>query len=166
MSLRAISIMVLFPLIAGTGAVLVFTPKDMLRQPVLRGDEVAEAPPPAPVERRPAVRRASIITLSDLADTELEPARTAAPLPVVVPVVPDAAEGADAEPVDRRWIVANGLNLRDGPGVQNTLIASLPRGTAVEVLETSGTWARVKSGELLGWLSANFLSRQDPSGGD
>ena len=170
MSLRAVSVMVLGPLILTVGAVLVLTPKDILRQPVTTatlttGTTLPDRPAPAPevaqaeTDQPAQPERAAVISLSDLAPS-LEP----------VPTVPAAVEAVaepepEQPPADRRWIAASGgLNLRGGPGVDNRLIVSLPYGTSVAVVETSGTWAKVETAEYSGWLSLNFLTNEKPGG--
>lgn len=161
MSLHSISVMVVTPLVLVVGAVLVLTPRDILRQPVLPTTEVQSEPIPiytssiAPVVEipvvqfeTPVIQPASLIVVASAAQPPSGREIVAAPA---------------LSSMDRRWITARGLNVRTGPTVQAELVGSLPYGTPVNVLETSGTWAHVETGELTGWLSANFLTDQDPS---
>lgn len=159
MSLHSISVMVVTPLVLVVGAVLVLTPRDILRQPVLPSVETETVPtytsPAAPrvsipvVEfETPVIQPASLIVVASAAEP---------PSGIELP-----AAGPSSS-LDRRWITASGLNVRTGPTVRSELIASLPYGTPVNVIETSGTWAHIEAGEVTGWLSANFLAVEDPS---
>ena len=61
-------------------------------------------------------------------------------------------------------VTANGLNLREGPSTSSRILTSFPRGTWVEVLETSGSWYRVRIGNWTGYMSANFVSLNNTAG--
>jgi len=50
------------------------------------------------------------------------------------------------------------LNLRDGPGTNARILTSFPRGTWVQVLETTGNWHKVQVDNWVGYMSANFIS--------
>lgn len=55
-----------------------------------------------------------------------------------------------------------GLNLRDGPGLTEPLLAVLPHGIGVwsdGQLTEDGQWVRVQTGLLAGWVKAEFLAR-------
>ena len=50
------------------------------------------------------------------------------------------------------------LNIRAEPTVNAPIVGTLPPGASpVEVLETSGNWARLSTGEGPGWVSLRFL---------
>jgi uncharacterized protein YgiM (DUF1202 family) len=152
MSLHSVSMMIVAPLVIAVGAVILLTPKDILRQSVLPA--VADAPRASYAEKPPV----------DLS-VRLEEASIAEAVLIVTPSPITAREGTTDTGVsatDRRWITARALNLRTGPGVASALIASLPYGTAVSVLEVSGTWAHIEADGVSGWLSANFLTKTDP----
>lgn len=57
----------------------------------------------------------------------------------------------------------NSLNIRTGPGAENTWLGSMPKGTWVQILNTSGTWHYVRnlSNHMEGWSSANFLKKAE-----
>lgn len=159
MGLRSIVLMVALPLLLVVAGALLLIPRDILRQPVLPAATAAvEAVPDYTFSVRPRPK---------IAVVEFDEAELAPPALVVVasPVEPvrqgEAAAERDAR--DLRWITARGLNVRTGPSVRDELIASLPFGTPVEVLDTSGTWAHVRAGDIIGWLSANFLTNTDPA---
>ena len=77
---------------------------------------------------------------------------------------PPAQEPAGATaPADTRIVTAAaGLNVRAGPSSDNELLATLPLGTVVRVLEEFGPWARVRAGKRIGFVSSEFLTDADP----
>lgn len=58
--------------------------------------------------------------------------------------------------------VTNPLNLRDGPGTGYGIIATMPPGSYVDVLECGGGWCRVAWRGIEGFASASYLA---PGGG-
>lgn len=52
-------------------------------------------------------------------------------------------------------------NVRSGPSATSAVVGSAPRGTVVEIVETSGEWLKVRSadGSLQGWISARLVER-------
>lgn len=138
-------------LLAGTAAAIVLTPRDILRSAVVEAAapayvervETASDIGPRTIQSVPVVQMASLtVSVTPLPEAELSP----------VAVEPEAAR-------DLRRITAGTLNMRSEPNKNSELIASLPRGTQVEVLETSGTWAYVTAADgSTGWLSQNFLA--------
>ena len=53
---------------------------------------------------------------------------------------------------------ASTLNVRSGPGTGFGVVARLPRNTGCTVLETSGSWYRIKTfGGVIGWASRSYL---------
>jgi uncharacterized protein YgiM (DUF1202 family) len=158
MRLSSILWMVVTPMLATVGAVIVLTPSDILRQPVI---DVETAAARAPLSIQSPVKT---LAVADVLVSEIQPATlTVVSSPgtlfqqqvdVTTPARPAA---------DRRWITARSLNMRTAPGKNNELVASLPFGTEVFVLETSGTWAHVEAGDVSGWLSSNFLTTENPA---
>ena len=142
MRLSSILWMVVTPLFVAVGAVLLLTPSDILRQPVI---DVAKAAPRVQL----SVQRPAKAVVASIGTFHAAP--------------PAAAPAANKPAADRRWITASSLNLRTGPGTGNRLVGSLPFGTEVVVLDTSGTWAEVEAGSITGWLSANFLADRQPT---
>jgi uncharacterized protein YgiM (DUF1202 family) len=158
MSLHSVSLMIVSPLVLTLGAVLILTPKDILRQPVL---PAAETPRASQVLAAAPVRTPRI-PIVEFEEPEILPATL-----IVAATMPGDLQQSRAPEIkgstDRRWITARALNVRTGPAVNAGLIASLPFGTAVNVLETSGSWAHVEAEGVSGWLSANFLTTTDPA---
>jgi uncharacterized protein YgiM (DUF1202 family) len=59
-----------------------------------------------------------------------------------------------------RYVVnADSLNVRSGPSADTALVGSLPRGTAVQVLDSSGTWWRIRAGSITGYVNSSYLAR-------
>ncbi|MDI9521329.1 MAG: SH3 domain-containing protein [Bacillota bacterium] len=61
----------------------------------------------------------------------------------------------------------NRLNIRSGPGMEHSIVGSVPRGEWIEVYNTYGTWAqgRVMPSGITGFFSAGFLKMAEPGGG-
>ncbi|HQZ13375.1 MAG TPA: SH3 domain-containing protein [Devosia sp.] len=156
MRLGTVLHLVIWPSLALVGGALLVTPRDILRQPIIH--QSAET-------RVAALNSPDIIpaTLTVRA-TAVQPVRERPVLDLAVANIPEAAPvAAPAAALDQRWTTAGSLNLRSGPSTRAGLIASLPFGTPVEVMETSGNWARVAAGDAEGWLSTKFLSADQPN---
>jgi len=52
---------------------------------------------------------------------------------------------------------ADTLNVRRGPSADTALVGTLKRGTRVEVLSRSGTWWKIKSGKIEGYVNSSYL---------
>ena len=56
---------------------------------------------------------------------------------------------------------ASTLNLRGGAGTEFAVIGKLKKGTGCTILASAGNWRRIKTfGGLVGWVSANYLTKQ------
>lgn len=57
------------------------------------------------------------------------------------------------------WVATNGsrLNVRKGPGTNTAVLGSLPNGSKVSVISTTGNWAYVTAGKLTGYMSMTWL---------
>lgn len=53
-------------------------------------------------------------------------------------------------------VTAATLNVRSGPGTNNTIVGNLKKGDRLTVLAQSGDWVKVQSGSVTGWV-ANWL---------
>ena len=59
------------------------------------------------------------------------------------------------------------VNLRKAAGKSADLVEKIASGTAVEVLESVGSWSRIRAGKLTGWMMTEFLEMdEDFSSGD
>lgn len=77
------------------------------------------------------------------------------------PAAPQPAQGGDW----RRVIARNGLRLREGPGTEFPSRVTLPAGTRVKVLATTGDWALVDiegDGLADGHMHVGFLAAGQP----
>jgi len=57
------------------------------------------------------------------------------------------------------------LNLRAGPGTNTKVLTSFPRGTWVQVLDTTGRWHKVQVDGWVGYMSANYVSLNNVASG-
>ncbi|WP_170029997.1 SH3 domain-containing protein [Mesobacillus jeotgali] len=55
-------------------------------------------------------------------------------------------------------ITVNGLRVRKGPGTNHQVIGSFNSGQAVEILGFSGNWAEVRTNNIRGWVSKEYIS--------
>jgi len=55
---------------------------------------------------------------------------------------------------------ADALNVRKKPSADSALVGTLPRNTRVEVLERSGTWWKIKSGKIQGYVNSAYLKAE------
>ena len=62
-------------------------------------------------------------------------------------------------------IKVNGvLNVRSGAGTNHSVIGSLSNGAKVEIVETSGTWYKIKYGSGYGYVSKDYVTVSTDSG--
>lgn len=54
-------------------------------------------------------------------------------------------------------VESGNLNVRETPSTSGKLVGKMPKDAACEVLETDGEWAYIKSGEVEGYVSLEFL---------
>src|SRR5712692_7955532 len=56
-------------------------------------------------------------------------------------------------------VTTDGLNVRGGPGADQPTVSTLDSGVVVDLLAPSagGTWWRVAGGDIVGYVSADFL---------
>jgi uncharacterized protein YraI len=57
-------------------------------------------------------------------------------------------------------LVTNDLNLRAGPSTANRVIATMPQGSIVDVIDCRGSWCQVEWRGRVGWASRNFLAER------
>ena len=85
-----------------------------------------------------------------------------------VPFSGFAVEGSQAPPASgSSATVANAsyVNVRTGPGAENSKITAVTRGTVVELLgrNTSSSWAKIRlTSDTIGWMNAYYLSSATP----
>lgn len=57
-------------------------------------------------------------------------------------------------------VIARRLNVRSGPGLGCGVIGKLTRGAAVEVIECIGSWAKIKYGDSIAYVSLAYLVKK------
>lgn len=152
-------------LLAGTTAAIVLTPKDLMRSSVVKTPSpfVADVATPGANLPRPAETAVPVIQVASMTVevTPLSEPQAFAEVPSA-PVLPVQTQPEPQPQKDIRRITAGALNMRTEPNKDAGLVASLPRGTEVEVSETAGSWAYVSTADgTTGWLSQNFLTAAD-----
>lgn len=106
-------------------------------------------------EGEPQASLASIKTAAASADREVIPADTEA---TASSDTPPGTETLEAQPVTMS-VTGSHVNLRAEPSGRSSRLARLPRGTLVELIETSGAWAKVAppDGGEPGWMHSRYL---------
>jgi cell wall-associated NlpC family hydrolase len=54
-------------------------------------------------------------------------------------------------------VTASALNVRSGPSTGYRVITSLPRGTVVKIVGTSGSWSKISKDNTSGYVWSNYL---------
>jgi hypothetical protein len=62
-----------------------------------------------------------------------------------------------------RYMLVNAdtLNVRSGPSADTSLVGTLQRNARVEVLDRSGTWWKIKSGNIEGYVNSSYLKEEN-----
>jgi len=60
-------------------------------------------------------------------------------------------------------ITASSVNVRTGPGTNHSRIGSVSRNTQVEILEKNGTWYRIRTAAITGFVDSRFLRTSSAS---
>lgn len=129
-----------------------FTPTATATNTPIPGPTTTFTPTPLPTDTpSPSPTATGTATLTP------SPTATVTPLPTRTPSVTPSPTPLTAA-VEHLY----GLNLRENPASDSTLLSYLEPGTIVILLEgqeqnRDGTWQLVQVGELEGWLLANFL---------
>jgi hypothetical protein len=139
---------------------------------------IAAAPPAErPEPRTSPVAETIPQRVATVADATPEPAQTQ-PAETTLAALPTEAAAAPQDPApetdtetdanvlvqDLRLVRPSRANMREGPGTNNPVLATLDRGTEVEVLgDPSGGWVqlRVIETNLIGWMAQSLLIQPD-----
>ncbi|MFZ5949268.1 MAG: SH3 domain-containing protein, partial [Candidatus Rifleibacteriota bacterium] len=90
----------------------------------------------------------------DESTTVSNPARTDDPFAV------ESASNAEQFEIDGSWV-----NVRSGPGTNNGVLKTLPRGTKGKKLEEKNGWIKIDFGNgLVGWVSSKYIAKSAGSG--
>ena len=80
------------------------------------------------------------------------------------PSTPDNNVGNEgSQTVTTKYVTANALNVRSGPGTNYSKVGSLSKGTEVTVHSSSNGWAKITSSSVSGYVSEQYLSATKPS---
>ncbi|MEM8731544.1 MAG: SH3 domain-containing protein [Pseudomonadota bacterium] len=147
------------PELVAAGAALA---EAVTEQAVTEALAAAQETPDGPTLTAPAA-------FAPLGMSALEPAgrpmlRPVAWLPAVSPEAP-MPPVADTEPpsaIDLVYVTGRSVNMRSGPGARYDWLASLPRGTALILMDQQGRWSKVQASvdgaPVTGWMAASFLT--------
>jgi SH3-like domain-containing protein len=66
-------------------------------------------------------------------------------------------------PAQMRYMLVNtdALNVRKGPSADHDVMGQLKKGDRVQVLDSSGQWWRIKSGNIEGYVNSAYLINED-----
>ena len=107
-------------------------------------------------------RLAGVAALAEMTDEAprlaARPVVDALPVEIVARAATDFAVPAAPEPLARREVTGNRVNLREGPNTSFAVVETLAQGTVTEVMEDAGTWSRLRLEDgRTGWMANNFL---------
>jgi N-acetylmuramoyl-L-alanine amidase len=69
-----------------------------------------------------------------------------------------AAAAASVTKAGNGTVTADSLRVRSGPGTSYASIGSLRQGQSVAVLETKGSWVKIRHASMEGWVSKDYLN--------
>lgn len=74
-----------------------------------------------------------------------------------------ALAGPGPARAEEAWVRGAALNLRAGAGPEHEVLAALPPGERLEVLESTGEWSKVRRSDgTSGWIARTYLLRDAP----
>lgn len=78
---------------------------------------------------------------------------------IMIPPKEDTGEAADEEPPSGLVManVVNSLNVREEPTTDSSKVGLLYADCGGEILETTDGWTKIKSGNVIGWASNDYL---------
>lgn len=78
---------------------------------------------------------------------------------VQVTLGPASAAGAAValKKVNLKKVTTSNLNLRKAKGTNTKVLLTIPRNTAITVVETSGTWSKTTYKKKTGWVASRYL---------
>jgi len=77
--------------------------------------------------------------------------------PYVAPVATETPTETEDKPASARVKVDTALSLRSQPSSKSEKLDTLPNGTAVEILEESGGWYKVKASGKTGYVGHKYI---------
>ena len=108
---------------------------------------------------RPAASAAVTVEPSATAEPSAmataEPTATPTPTPIPTPsTTPDISKIPGTVALVR---VESKLNLREQPSVKSAVLAEIPGGAAVQVLQSGAVWSKIAYEDQTGWVGSKFL---------
>ncbi|MDR2447087.1 MAG: SH3 domain-containing protein [Treponema sp.] len=73
------------------------------------------------------------------------------------PPPPQISESPENPAYSYAYIMADGLNVRSGPSAGYSVVGRLYKNERVRVMDNSGLWWKVKSGDLEGYVNSKYL---------
>jgi len=71
-----------------------------------------------------------------------------------------ASSGSKSSKSPRYIVNTDTLNVREGPGTTYKVVGALKRNDRVEVLSKSGSWWKIKSGKIEGYVNSSYLKAE------
>lgn len=63
---------------------------------------------------------------------------------------------------DVRFVSATSLNVRSGPGPDQSIVGHVPYGAQVTVQSSDGDWTLISMGRVSGWVASRYLTAAPP----
>lgn len=119
--------------------------------------EVVPEPPmvsPAPIVAEPVMEPVVVQPVTDRPILQ-------SPVPPVSSEVEEVAIAEDSQEEVTKYVNTPTLRMRGGPGVDELVLAMLPKGTAVSVSLTEGDWSLIRTADgVQGWVADRYLQIQ------
>ncbi|MDA8585788.1 SH3 domain-containing protein [Rhodobacteraceae bacterium] len=120
------------------------------------------------LDREPLLSEAEAIAIAVAAGNSARSEREAAPKTYRAQELARTIELKTSVQTDTptKWVVsASRVNVRQGPGTSNAVIAQVTLGTEAQILDRKNGWAQIQTqdGGTSGWISGKFLEEKTPS---
>ncbi|AQS60057.1 SH3 domain-containing protein [Desulforamulus ferrireducens] len=81
----------------------------------------------------------------------------------LVKVQENVSQGASSTSGKVAVVTGSTLNIRSGPGTNNAVVGKVSKGAKLTVLDTSGDWLKVQSGNTTGWVASWLVNIEKSS---
>lgn len=68
------------------------------------------------------------------------------------------SSGSSTSSIGTAVVTATSLNIRSGAGTSYSKVGTVTKGTKVTLLKKSGSWYKIKTGSVTGWVSGDYLN--------
>ena len=72
-------------------------------------------------------------------------------------------KGVQASSAKTKYVTASTLNVRSGPSTTYKIITTVKKNSSVTVIQTKGSWEKVKVGSKTGWVASKYLTTKKPT---